>query len=284
MQVFAQISELQDYLSDARRKGWTIGFVPTMGALHQGHLSLVEAAQQQTDLTIVSIFVNPTQFNNPADLENYPRTEEQDLKLLAQQQCDVVFMPDFSAIYPEDYQTIDLNLHPIDVVMEGKFRPGHFKGVINVVYRLFEILQPNCAFFGKKDFQQVALIKAMVRRLNLPVKIIACDTLRETSGLAMSSRNIRLSSEERIQAVVLYQTLALGQQLALEYTPAETLQFMLGFFGKSGLKLEYLEIVEPSSLFPLSDEWVPGATACIVAYCGSVRLIDNMELIPIRAV
>lgn len=280
MQTFENINALQKVLSLLKDLHKNIGFVPTMGALHEGHLSLIRKAKEECDVVVVSIFVNPTQFNNPKDLENYPRTEQEDIKLLEKEACDIVFLPKTEEIYPENYQSLQLDLSPLDEVMEGKHRPGHFKGVVNVVSRFFEIIQPHKAYFGRKDFQQVAIIKEMTRQLVLPVEIITVDTERSPSGLALSSRNSRLNEDQLEKATAIYRTLILGKELVGSNSPETTKRKMTNYFSESAMELEYLEIVNPDTLLSLNQYWVPGATACIVAYCDDVRLIDNMELVP----
>lgn len=280
MQEFYSTKSLSFFRDQINKKNLSVGFVPTMGALHKGHLSLIQAANDSCDVSVVSIFVNPTQFNDPKDLEKYPRTLEKDLDLLRSVNCNAVFIPNTAEIYPEDYSPLDLNISPIDEVMEGKHRPGHFQGVMNVVYQLFDFVRPDQAFFGRKDFQQVAVIKAMVKKLSLPVEIIMCDTYREPSGLAMSSRNLLLSDNDKQTAANIYKTLSYGKSLVQQFSPLQTAQKMISFFEKfKQLELEYIEIVHPETLLALDNVWVPGATACIVARCGQVRLIDNLELI-----
>lgn len=280
MKAFYQINELSREINELRAKGKVIGFVPTMGALHDGHLLLVKNAQQECDVVVVSIFVNPTQFNNAKDLELYPRQEEKDLSLLEKNGCDYVILPSKGEIYPEDYKTITLDLGGLEKVMEGKFRPGHFQGVVNVVSRLFAIVNPDNAYFGRKDFQQLAVIKEMVRQLQIPVRIIGVEIKRDLHGLALSSRNARLNEEELEKSLILVETLQKGKQWAKEKSPQETTKLMLEMFQKSELEVEYIEVVHPDTLETLQGDWVPGATACIAAFCGEVRLIDNMELIP----
>lgn len=250
-----------------------------MGALHEGHMALVRRAKTQSDIVVVSVFVNPTQFNNPSDLDLYPRTPEKDAALLAENGCDIAFFPTVDQIYPFGYQTPEIPLGTLEAVMEGEFRPGHFKGVVQVVNRLFELVRPTYAFFGMKDFQQVAVIRHMVRYLQLPVEIVPCPTLREPSGLAMSSRNMRLNAQQLDEAVAIYNTLIRAQSLAETMTPREVKADAEAFFAQSSLQLEYFSIVDPVSLEALTDTWVKGATACIAAYCGEVRLIDNLLLI-----
>lgn len=273
------VEEVEKYLLPLRNENRKIGFVPTMGALHDGHMSLVKVAKEQCDVVIVSVFVNPTQFNNPQDLKTYPRQEGKDIELLEENECDFIFLPTVDVIYPPNYQKIEVDLGFIGTTMEGAKRPGHFDGVVNVVSRLFKIIQPDIAYFGRKDFQQVAVIREMNKQLNFPIVIQAVDTKREETGLAMSSRNLRLNEQERQRAVIISETLLKGKELAKEFSPSETLEKMKAYFSKGSLELEYLTIVHPDSLVELDQEWVPGATACIVAFCGDVRLIDNLELI-----
>jgi pantoate--beta-alanine ligase len=278
VKVYNKISELQEHISKLKSEGKTVGFIPTMGALHYGHISLVSLGMCQCDVTVVSVFVNPTQFNNPDDLLKYPRTLESDVALLSSINCDIVFAPTVEEMYPENRKAIRLDLGNLANLMEGKFRPGHFDGVVDVVSRLFEIVNPTKAFFGLKDFQQVSVIRFMTSKLNLPVEIIACPTLRETSGLAMSSRNMRLSETEKEDALHIYKSLLLAKELSASNSPLEVKEKAVEFFETGKLKLEYLEIVDPKTLESLTSEWVLGATACIVAYCGQVRLIDNLQL------
>ncbi|MGC6434518.1 MAG: pantoate--beta-alanine ligase [Crocinitomicaceae bacterium] len=279
MKVYSTISELKKALNLLKKDGAKIGFVPTMGALHNGHLSLVKESNNQCDITVVSVYINPTQFNNSSDFEHYPRTLEKDLSLLERENCNIVFTPSDNEIYPDNFEKISLDLGQLAEIMEGKFRPGHFDGVMNVVYRLFDIIQPDKAFFGLKDFQQVAVIKFMVKQLNLPVEIIPCPTLRENDGLAMSSRNIRLTNEDKANALILFKTLDFAQSLKKQgRSPKEVQKEAVTFFKASNLELEYFEIVDPLTLASLENEWVNNSTACIVAYCNDVRLIDNLEL------
>lgn len=278
MKVYSSISALQEHILSLKLDGKTIGFVPTMGALHYGHISLVSSAITQCDITIVSIFVNPTQFNNSNDLVNYPRTLEADIELLSTINSDIVFAPSVEEMYPEKNESIRLDLGNLADVMEGKFRPGHFDGVVNVVSRLFEIVQPDKAFFGLKDFQQVSVIRFMTNALKLPIEIIACPTLREDSGLAMSSRNMRLSEVQKKDSLIIFNSLCFAKDIASNLSPESVKLKVIDFFKKGGLTLEYFEIVNPITLESLTSEWVPNATACIVAFCGEVRLIDNMNL------
>lgn len=279
MKIITTISALQEKLTAQRKLNKVVGFVPTMGALHEGHIHLLAQAQQECDVVVVSIFVNPTQFNNIEDLKHYPRKEEEDLKLLEEKNCDFVFLPSEEEIYPPNLPKITIELGVLGLVMEGAFRPGHFDGVVNVVARLFTIINPNFAYFGRKDFQQVAVVKEMVRQLHLPVKIHTIEVVRESSGLALSSRNQRLSEQEKENAVILSSTLKKGVEWAKYFSPQEVKEKMIAYLVDTSLQLEYLEIVHPDTLKTIQKDWVGGATACVSVYCGIVRLIDNMELI-----
>jgi pantoate--beta-alanine ligase len=257
----------------------SVGFVPTMGALHQGHLSLVEAASADNSVVVVSIFVNPTQFNDPDDLKRYPRNLEADMELLKTTRCHIVFAPDASEIYPEpDHRRFNFGL--LEEVMEGKFRPGHFNGVAQVVSRLFDIVKPDKAYFGQKDFQQLAVIKAMVKMSGMKVAIVSCPIIREDSGLAMSSRNELLSPEERKEAALIFRTLLQAKQLTEERPVQELEKWVKETINKSSfLNVEYFEIVESETLQPVSEWSNKGnKTACIAVFCGKVRLIDNIDL------
>jgi pantoate--beta-alanine ligase len=279
IEIYHTRESLKSVIESKNGSNRTLGFVPTMGALHAGHLALVAKALSECDVVIVSIFVNPTQFNNASDLEKYPRTPEKDLELLVELNGEIlVFLPSVDEVYPsmDDFPGVDISA--LDSVLEGKFRPGHFEGVVHVVYNLFEIVQPNKAYFGWKDFQQVAVIKSMVNQLNLPVEIVACPTLREDRGLAMSSRNMRLNAQEKEDALIIFKSLEYLKSLKEIHSPSEAKEMAISFFNQGNLELEYFEIVDGDSLKSLSDKWTKGAVCCIAAYCGMVRLIDNMEM------
>lgn len=271
------IPELQEHLNSARLAGSSIGLVPTMGALHEGHLSLISAAEKNDDLIVVSIFVNPTQFNNPADLERYPRTLEKDLNMLADKCVDYVFIPSVKEMYPEkDTRTFDLA--PLDSVMEGRYRPGHFNGVAQIVSKLFEAVRPHRAYFGQKDFQQLAIIRKLVNILQMNIEIIGCPIVREKDGLAMSSRNQLLSVRQREAAPLIYKTLGKAVRLKDKYTIEEIKQFVESTINQDPqMKLEYFEIVDDQNLTPLSD-WTEAVNkvACIAVHLGEIRLIDNI--------
>lgn len=282
MHVFDKISDLQAFLTLQRAAEVSIGFVPTMGALHEGHVSLVEYALKDNDLVVCSIFVNPTQFNNQADLDNYPRTIKDDLRKLEEVGCQVVFIPSVIEMYPEP-DTRNFEFGDLETVMEGEFRPGHFNGVGQVVSKLFEIVNPDRAYFGEKDFQQLAIIRKLVKIINSPVEIIGCPTMREEGGLAMSSRNLRLSPQARQDALILYEALNKARQMADKgRSPDEIRQRVRSFFDSSdNVKLEYFEIADAETLQPVKD-WknAKRSTACIAAWLNDVRLIDNMTLFP----
>lgn len=280
MKIVRSIEELTESLTSARMDGKSIGFVPTMGALHEGHMALIRRAGTESDFVVATVYVNPTQFNNQDDLKLYPRTPEKDAQLLQENGCDLLFFPTTEEMYPTGSTTPDVPLGNLEKLMEGAFRPGHFNGVIQIVYRFFDLIQPDKAFFGLKDFQQVAVIQFMVNHLKLSVKIVPCPTLRETSGLAMSSRNMRLSEVEKTEALHIYQTLQFCLNNQENETPKTLKTKAISFFETSGLRLEYLSVVDPFSLEDLHEVWVPGATVCIACYCGDVRLIDNLTIVP----
>lgn len=259
----------------------TVGFVPTMGYLHEGHLSLVEAAKSQNEHVAASIFVNPAQFNNPADLAAYPRTEERDLAVFQDAGVELVLMPSADEIYPPNFQTY-VNVEKITRTLEGEHRPGHFKGVATVVAKLFNIVQPTRAYFGQKDAQQVAVIKQMVRDLNIPVEIVVCPTLRESDGLAMSSRNARLSSEERKAAVVLHKALTAAKS-AYEHgetSPPVLRDKMLAVLNAELLaRVEYVSINHADTLEEINTPTNAPLLISMAVYIGNIRLIDNMVLV-----
>jgi len=277
MKLYTTISELQDALNIEREKGFKIGFVPTMGALHKGHLSLVQHAGEMADIVVVSIFVNPTQFNDTVDLANYPRTLADDLEKLSTQHCDYVFFPSVEEIYPVT-DTRRFEFGNLETVMEGKFRPGHFNGVAQVVSKLFDIVQPDKAFFGLKDFQQLAIIKNLVIQLKLDIEIVPCEIVRESDGLAMSSRNKLLLPEYRACVPVIYQTLMKARELAFVKSVAEVKDFVFDAINAIALlKVEYFEIVDDRTLIPVPDWSGTGIkVGCIAVQAGKVRLIDNL--------
>jgi len=278
MEIVKTTKVLQDLVIALKTKGKSIGFVPTMGALHEGHLSLVKRCIADNDICVVSIFVNPTQFNNKEDLEKYPRTLERDALLLAESGVDIVFAPSEKEIYPEP-DTRQFDFGQLDKVMEGVHRPGHFNGVAQVVSRLFTIVKPDKAYFGQKDFQQLAIIREMVKQLNLPVQIIAMPIVRDASGLAMSSRNERLTSAQKSLAANIYKVLTDSKEnMYLKLPVGQTLDKVINTLNSyEGLTVEYFEIVDGSTLQPLY-EWDDSdyVVGCIAVFCGDVRLIDNI--------
>ena len=275
MKVFTTTREIQLHLADLRNKGLSTGFVATMGALHQGHLSLIQQAKKDNDLVICSIFVNPTQFNDPADLEKYPRPIAHDTQMLERAGCDILFNPEVNEMYA-DNEHWHLALGEIEHLLEGKFRPGHYQGVTQVVYKLFNILKPNTAYFGQKDYQQFMVITKMVELLNLPVKLVMCPILREEDGLAMSSRNIHLTPEDRLHALILSKTLNWVKEnfdsnniAGLQDKAAEAIN------TEDGVSLEYFELADGDSLHP-ANKATKNVVALVAARVGKTRLIDNV--------
>lgn len=278
MKLIQTIQELRTELDALRKEGKTIGLVPTMGALHAGHASLVKRAVAENDVVVVSDFVNPTQFNDKNDLLKYPRTLDADCKLLEECGASFVFAPSVEEIYPEP-DTRQFSYAPLDTVMEGKFRPGHFNGVCQIVSKLFLIVEPTRAYFGEKDFQQLAIIREMVRKYPFNLEIVGCLIVREADGLALSSRNARLSDEQRIQALQISKTLFASVEYAQTHTLAETKAFVESAISTAeGLRLEYFEIVDGNSLQTVCD-WKDSSyiVGCITVFCGEVRLIDNIK-------
>lgn len=280
MQVFHKIVELQNKLFEDRKNGKSVGLVPTMGALHEGHASLVKKSVKDNDVTVVSVFVNPTQFNDPKDLSSYPRDIEADCKLLEEVGADYVFTPSVEEMYPTP-DTRHFEFPPISTVMEGAHRPGHFNGVCQVVSRLFYITRPDKAYFGEKDWQQIAVVKAMVRSLNLNVKIVECPIIRDTDGLARSSRNALLSADEREIAPNIFKALKESIEYSKKHNINETHDYVVEKINSvNGLEVEYFEIVDGNTLQRVSDwndsEYIVG---CITVYCGKrhVRLIDHIK-------
>ncbi|MCC7051061.1 MAG: pantoate--beta-alanine ligase [Bacteroidia bacterium] len=279
MHILTTIPEINKFLQEKLLLNQSVGFVPTMGALHDGHISLIKQALSENQLVICSIFVNPTQFNNPEDLKLYPRTPESDFKKLEEAGCNAIFYPTIEEMYPEFEVLNHFNLGELETLMEGSFRPNHFRGVVTIVKKLFDIVKPTNAYFGLKDFQQVAVIKKMVADLKLPVTIVACPTLQEKDGLAMSSRNIRLDEKERCESVKIYEALNWIKQNKANYLPEELQKEALKKITTPLLNPEYLEIVNPVTLQPIK-RWneVDKPVVCVATWCGKVRLIDNMEL------
>ena len=279
MQVFTTIKDLNSTLRVLIKMGKTIGFVPTMGALHQGHISLINYSKEQCDVTVCSIFVNPTQFNNPEDLDKYPKTPENDKLLLEKAGCDFLYTPSVEDIYPEkDNRKFDFGF--LDTVLEGVLRPGHFNGVGQVVSILLEHVAPNKAFFGSKDYQQVMVVKELVKQLNMPVEIISCPILREFDGLAMSSRNIRLNDQERIIASLIPKIMLKASIIVKTQGINESKQFVEEITSKiTDMKLDYFEVCESSSLVILDFYEKTTPTILLIAlFVGKTRLIDNLVI------
>lgn len=275
-------SAMTTAVAQHKQDGKRVGFVPTMGALHQGHLSLIQKAKEVCDIVVVSIFVNPTQFNESADFKAYPRTIEEDLTLLVTEEVHYVFTPTVNEVYPDnENNNTNYNFGEIATVMEGEHRPGHFDGVAMVVKRLFEIVQPDIAFFGEKDFQQLAIIRSLVHQLNLPVKVVGCSIKREVNGLAMSSRNNRLSKTQREKAKVIHESLQLAKSLVSSNSVCEVLlKTKENLMNESELALEYVTIADAETLQEISS-WSEAKSVgmFVAARFGEVRLIDNMILI-----
>ncbi len=280
MKVIHTISELRATLDAARNEGKTVGLVPTMGALHAGHASLVERSVAENDVTVVSIFLNPTQFNDPSDLERYPRTLDADCALLESKGATIAFAPSVAEIYPEP-DTRHFSYPPTDTVMEGAYRPGHFNGVCQIVSKLFAYVEPDRAYFGEKDYQQIAVIRRMVADLKLSVTIVPCPVVREENGLAMSSRNSLLSPEERAIAPRIYTTLAQSIQFANGHSVEQTRQFVINSINAvPGLEVQYYSIVDGDTLADVTS-WTeaPSIVGCITVFCGAtpIRLIDHVR-------
>lgn len=277
MRVVTTIADLRNEINSAKEAGKKIGFVPTMGALHNGHIQLVKRCVAENEFSVVSIFVNPTQFNDKNDLIKYPRTLDADCALLEATGCNLIFAPSVEEIYPEE-DTRQFEFGQLDKVMEGMFRPGHFNGVAQVVSRLFDAVTPDNAYFGEKDFQQLAIIRQMVKMLNYPIEIHPCPIVREESGLALSSRNARLSADQLAAAPVIYKTLLQSkewkQTMSVEAVKAKVIDTLN---ADSHFRVEYFDIVDGLTLQSLNDwsesDYIVG---CIAVFCGEVRLIDNI--------
>ena len=278
MLVVDTIEQLRSYLAAARAEGKSVGLVPTMGALHEGHASLVARSVAENGVTVVSVFVNPTQFNDKGDLERYPRTLDADCRLLQRLGADCVFAPSVEEVYPEP-DTREFDFTPLDKVMEGIYRPGHFNGVAQIVSKLFMYVEPDRAYFGEKDFQQLAIIREMVRQMDFKLTIVGCPIVREADGLALSSRNALLTESQRRTALAISKTLFASVAYAKQHTLAETKQMVeQAIADTEGLELEYYEIVDGNTLQPLTA-WDDASyvVGCITVYCGKVRLIDNIR-------
>lgn len=278
MEVINTISKLRERLAEERKEGRTIGFVPTMGALHEGHASLVRKSVEDNDITVVSIFLNPTQFNDPKDLERYPRTLDADCRLLEQCKADIAFAPTVKEIYPEP-DTRQFSYPPTDAVMEGAMRPGHFNGVCQIVSKLFTYVEPDRAYFGEKDYQQIAVIRRMVDDLGFKLQIVPCPVVRQSDGLAMSSRNALLSEEERKTAANIYRVMNESRTLGLSVQ--QTHDYVVNAINAiDGLEVQYFSIVDGDTLADVTS-WddAPSVVGCITVFCGTkpIRLIDHIR-------
>lgn len=278
MKVIHTIKDLQAELSALKAQGKKVGLVPTMGALHAGHASLVKRSVKENDVTVVSVFVNPTQFNDKNDLEKYPRTLDADCRLLEDCSATFVFAPSVSEMYPQP-DTRRFSYAPLDTVMEGAFRPGHFNGVCQIVSKLFDAVKPHRAYFGEKDFQQLAIIREMVRQMQFDLEIVGCPIVREEDGLALSSRNARLSAGERENALNISRTLFKSRTFAANHSVSETQKMVEeAIAAASDLRLEYFEIVDGNTLQKIANwDETSYAVGCITVFCGDVRLIDNIK-------
>ncbi|WP_295650874.1 pantoate--beta-alanine ligase [uncultured Mucilaginibacter sp.] len=277
MKIFTTRQKLHEYLAEMRLNGKTTGLVPTMGALHNGHISLLATAKRQTDVVVCSIFVNPTQFNDANDLEKYPRPIESDIEKLKNADCDVLFNPTVDEMYGPN-ETWHLDIGPLEHLLEGRTRPGHYQGVTQVVAKLFNIIEPDMAFFGQKDYQQVLVISRMVELLKLPVKMVMCPIVRDEGGLAMSSRNVHLSADDRQHALVLSKTLNMVKEQYQHHTLAELKELATAFINSEpGVILDYFEIADGVTLLPAQPDSTK-VVALVAARVGNTRLIDNMIL------
>lgn len=278
MEVINKVILLRERLSALRKEGRSIGFVPTMGALHEGHASLVRRSVKENGVTVVSVFLNPTQFNDPKDLEHYPRTLEADCRLLEHCNADIVFAPSVAEVYPEP-DTRQFSYPPTDSVMEGAMRPGHFNGVCQVVSKLFSYVEPDRSYFGEKDYQQIAVIRRMVADLGIKSQIVPCPVVRQSDGLALSSRNTLLSDEERITAANIYRIMKESRSLGLSVQ--QTHDYVVnGINAIDGLEVQYFSIVDGDTLADVSS-WddAPSVVGCITVFCGKkpIRLIDHIK-------
>ncbi len=281
MLLFKRVSDLQRHLNSLKIKNLYIGFVPTMGALHHGHISLINRSRAECNITVASIFVNPTQFNNVVDLDKYPRAAEKDIEMLAESGCDILFMPDASEVYPNGTTpSVKFNFGKLDRVLEGAFRPGHFEGMAQVVHRLLDIVQPNRLYMGQKDFQQAAIVRRMLQLMKSDIELVSCPTQREPDGLALSSRNARITPEDRSKVALIYHTLAEAAERLGEYNPPDIQRMALSKLKtEPHFRVEYFEIVDGRTLLPIQlFEDTDFAVALVAIWVGDVRLIDNIIL------
>ncbi|MFI5221031.1 MAG: pantoate--beta-alanine ligase [Bacteroidia bacterium] len=280
MRLFKEIKSLQNFLQNERKKSSTIGFVPTMGALHQGHISLIKKSMAENPISVCSIFVNPSQFNNAEDLANYPRTIEEDIKKLVESGCPVLFLPHEKELFPKNEKLLDADFGLFTESFEGKFRPGHFSGMISVVKKFFDIILPDHSYFGQKDFQQCMVVKELIKKYALPVRLHICPIVREPDGLAKSSRNARLTPEERNTAVIIPQILfsikETFHQIPTEDLISSSLRKLTAHSPM--VKVDYLEVIDADTFKPTNRDTKTKAVAMIAAWCGNIRLIDNMIL------
>ena len=279
MFISKRVPHVREWIAKHKRENTALGFVPTMGALHDGHISLVQKSKSQCDLTLVSVFVNPLQFNDPEDLKKYPRPVESDIEKIYRAQADVLFLPDVVDVYPQDeHDIVNFDPGPVGEVMEGKFRPGHFKGVAEVVYRFLKIIEPDKLYLGQKDFQQVAIIRKLISDLNLPVEVVVGPTLRESNGLAMSSRNMRLTDQGKEEAAILFKTLTSGKK-SFDHgeAPALIVRHAMQAFREKNMEPEYFEIVDGKTLQPYDGTMESNfVVACCAVKVEGIRLIDNV--------
>lgn len=280
MEIIRSVSGLKDAVARFKAEGRSVGLVPTMGALHAGHISLVDRARRENGAVVVSVFVNPTQFNNATDLATYPRTEEADCAKLREAEVDIAFIPTVEEMYPQENTRV-FDLGEVAAVMEGPMRPGHFNGVAQVVSKLFSFVSPDRAYFGEKDFQQIAVIRRMVELEKFPIEIVACPICREADGLALSSRNVRLTPENRSIAPAIYRILKKSVEWARDHSLDDTRRLVVDELNAyPSMEVEYYEIVDPLTMQPLEEWSTPHngqAVGCITCYCGDVRLIDNIK-------
>lgn len=279
MIILRESNQTKIWVESQINSGHSIGFVPTMGALHQGHISLVNQSKKENDFTLVSIFVNPTQFNNQQDLKKYPRTEEKDAALLEKAGVDVLFIPSVEEMYPQETTSQIFDFNGLENQMEGKFRPGHFDGVATIVKKFFEIIQPDRAYFGEKDFQQLRIIEELVKKLNIKTQIVPVEIMREPDGLAMSSRNMRLSDEMRAEAPEIYRILKNAKLYLKDNSIADTKKFVSDAFAQTRLQLEYFEIADEQTLRSATEKSKNQKLRAFVAvFADEIRLIDNLGL------
>lgn len=279
MEVLNNIKSVHNLIVKLKKTGKTIGFVPTMGALHQGHISLVEQSLKENDFTLVSVFINPTQFNNSEDLKKYPITTDNDIEILKKHGADAVYFPKVEDIYPNGLTSEHYEFFGLEMQMEGKFRPGHFDGVATVIRRFFEIVQPLNAYFGEKDFQQLRIVQELVKNFHLPIQIVPVAIKREEDGLAMSSRNVRLTESQRKESPIIYQILLQAKEYLKNHSIEETKKFVEEKFKETSFKLEYFEIADEKNLLPAKEKLKDQKLRAFIAvFADEVRLIDNLDL------